>query len=93
MSFPGGTGEKNPPANAGDAKDMSKRFRFDLWVGKIPWSRKWQYIPVFFPGKFHGQRHVTGYSPQCPKESDTTERLSTYTQPKDGAWLPGESTM
>ena len=48
MGFPGGTGEKNPPANAGDAKDVGKRFRFDPRVGKIPWSRKWQYIPVFF---------------------------------------------
>ena len=73
MGFPGGTGEKNPPANAGDAKDVDKRFRFDPWVGKIPQRRKWQYIPVFFPGKFHGQRHVTGYSPWGPKESDTTE--------------------
>ena len=30
--------------------------RFDLWVGKIPWRRKWQRTPVFFPGKSHGQR-------------------------------------
>ena len=93
MGFPGGTVEKKPPANAGGAKDVGERFRFDPWAGKIPWSRKWRYIPVFFPCKFHGQRHVTGYSPWGPKESDTTERLSVHTQPKDGAWLPGESTM
>ena len=24
------------------------------WVGKIPWSRKWQPTPVFFPGKSCG---------------------------------------
>ena len=29
-----------------------KRHGFDLWVGKIPWSRKWQPRPVFLPGKF-----------------------------------------
>jgi len=26
------------------------------WVGKIPWRRKWQPIPVFLPGEFSGQR-------------------------------------
>ena len=31
-------------------------FGFNSWVGKIPWSRKWQPTPVFLPGKFHGQR-------------------------------------
>ena len=24
-------------------------------VGKIPWRREWQPIPVFLPGEFHGQ--------------------------------------
>ena len=33
-----------------------RRPRFDPWVGKIPWGRKWQPIPVFLPGKSHGQR-------------------------------------
>ena len=23
---------------------------FDPWVGKMPWSRKWQSTPVFLPG-------------------------------------------
>jgi len=32
-------------------------------VGKIPWRRKWQLIPVFVPGKFHGQRSLAGYRP------------------------------
>ena len=40
-----------------------ERRGFDLWVGKIPWSRKWQLTPVFLPGKFHGQRNLVGYSP------------------------------
>ena len=28
-----------------------------------PWRRKWQFIPVFLPGKSHGQRSLAGYSP------------------------------
>ena len=35
--------------------------RFDSWVGKIPWRRKWQPTPGFFPGKSHGQRSLAGY--------------------------------
>ena len=55
-----------------------KRCGFDPWVGKIPWSRKWQPTPVFLPGKFHGQRRLVGYSPWGCKESDTTEWLSAF---------------
>ena len=50
-----------------------KRRGFDPWVRKIPWSRKWQHIPVFLPGKFHRQRSPGGYSPRNRKESDMTE--------------------
>ena len=39
-----------------------KRLRFDPWVGKIPWRRKWQPALVFLTGKFHGQRRLVGYS-------------------------------
>ena len=28
-----------------------------------PWRRKWQPLPVFLPGKSHGQRSLVGYSP------------------------------
>ena len=37
---------KNLPANAG----ASGGPRFDPWVGKIPWRRKWQPTPVFLLG-------------------------------------------
>ena len=36
---------------------------FNPWVGKIPWSKKWQLTPVFLPGKFLWQRSPAGYSP------------------------------
>jgi len=34
----------------------------EIWVGKIPWRRKWLPTPVG-PGEFHGQRHLAGYCP------------------------------
>ena len=52
------------------------RLEFDPWVRKIPWSRKWQPMSVFLPGKYHGQRSLVGCSPWGCKESETTERLS-----------------
>ena len=33
-----------------------RRPGFSSWVGKTLWRRKWQSIPVFLPGEFHGQR-------------------------------------
>ena len=50
-----------------------KRLRFNPWVRKIPASGKWQTIPVFLPGKSHGQTSLAGYSPWDHKGSDTTE--------------------
>ena len=44
--------------NAGDAKTL----RFNPWVGKIPWSRKWQPTPVFLPGESCGHKSLVGYS-------------------------------
>ena len=37
-----------------------KGCRFNPWIGKIPWRRKWQPTPVFLPEKFHGQRTLVG---------------------------------
>ena len=37
-----------------------KKTRFDLWVQKISWRRKWQHTPVFLPGESHGQRSLAG---------------------------------
>ena len=49
--------------------------RLDLWVGKIPWRRKWQPTPVLMPRKFHGWRSLVGYSPCGHKEPDMVEWL------------------
>ena len=51
--FPGGAVVKNPPANAGDARD----------VNSIPASGRspgWKPTPVFLSGKFYGQRSLVG---------------------------------
>ena len=50
-----------------------KRHRFDLWVGKISWRRKWQSTPVFLPGESHEQRSVMGYSSLGHTELNMTE--------------------
>ena len=51
---------------------------FSLWVGKIPWRRKWQPTPVFLPGKSHGRKSLVSYSPRGRKKLDTTEQLSFF---------------
>ena len=40
-----------------------RRHKFNPWVRKIPWRRKWQPTPVFLPGEFHGQRSLASYNP------------------------------
>ena len=57
--------------------------RLDPWVGKIPWSRKWQPTSrqVFLSGKFHGQKSLES-SWDC-KELYTTERAHTHTHTQE----------
>ena len=40
-----------------------RRHKFDPWVGKIPWSRKWLPSPVPLPGKSRGQKSLVDYTP------------------------------
>ena len=62
QGFPGGSVGKDPPA--------VQETRVQSLVRKIP-------TPVFWPGKFHGQRNLAGYSPWSCKELDTTEHTCT----------------
>ena len=64
-------GVKNPFASAGGS-----RHGFNSWVGKIPWSRKWQPTLVFLPGKSHGQRSLAGYS-RIAQSRTRLKQLST----------------
>ena len=56
-----------------------RRPRFQPWVGKIPWRRKWLPTPVFLPGN---QTSLAGYSSQDHKELNTTKQL-THTHMHD----------
>ena len=69
--FSGGTVIKNPPANAGDARDMGSI----PGSGKIPWRRKWQSTPVLLLGKSHRQRSLVSYTPWGHKELDMPEHI------------------
>ena len=59
---------KNPPANAGDIRDL----------GSIPRSGRslkegMAIHSSILPGEFHGQKSLVGNSPQGCRESDTSE--------------------
>ena len=64
---------KNPPASAGDIRNMGSI----PGSGRFPWKRAWQTTPVFLPGELHGQRSQAGYSPWGCKESDAADHSST----------------
>ena len=53
-----------------------RRGRFNPWVRKIPWRRKWQPTSVFLKGESHGQRSLVGSVLEVTKESETTEQLN-----------------
>ena len=62
-----------------------RRCGFDHWVRKILCNREWQPPPGFLPGKSHGQRSLTGYSPWRRKESEMTVQLTLNTSdPRHG---------
>ena len=50
--------------------------KFDHWVRKICWRREWLPTPAEFPGEFHGQKSLVGYSPWSHKEPDMTKQLT-----------------
>ena len=61
-------------------QEMQEKHKFDPWVRKTPWRRKWQFIPVSLPEK-SPVRILEGYSPKGHKESDTTEHRNTSILP------------
>jgi len=54
----------NLPANPGEARDKG----LVPGLGRSPGKGNGKPVPVFLPGKFHGQRSLVGYSPQGHKE-------------------------
>ena len=55
-----------------------RRPRFDSWVGKILWRRKWQPTPVFSPGESCGQRSLGRLLSTGLQESDMTYWLKHH---------------
>ena len=60
---------KSPPASAGDARDRA----LIPGLGRSPWRRAWQPVPVSLPGESHEPRSLVGYDALGCKESDMTE--------------------
>ena len=72
MGFPGGWVVKNSPA-------MQETRVWSLgW--EDPLEKEMTFHSSILPGKSHGQRSLTGYSPWGHKESDTTWRLNNSKQ-------------
>ena len=66
--FPGGSEVKNSPAmQETQAQSLGQ---------EDPLEKGMATTLAFLPGKSHGQRSLTGYSPWGHKESDTTEGLT-----------------
>ena len=72
LGFPGGASGKESTCQY----RKHKRCRFGPWVGKTPWRRKCQPIPVFLTEKSHGQNNLVGYIPWGHKERT---QLRTHT--------------
>ena len=70
VNFPGGSDNKVSVYKCG-------RPGFNLWVGKIPWRRKWQPTPVLLPRKSHGRRSLVQATVHAVAKSWT--RLSDFT--------------
>ena len=69
---------KNPPANAGDIRDVDSI----CGLGRSLEEGLATQLQYFLPGEFHGQRSLTGYSPWGHKEADMTEHTPTQSQDK-----------
>ena len=52
-----------------------RKGRFNRWIRKIPWRRKWQPTPVFLPGKSHGQRKLQKSQTQLSDWTTITTKL------------------
>ena len=59
--YPGGNSDKEPSCQCSRLQGC----RFDPWLRKIIWRKKWQATPVFLPGESHGQRSLVGYGLWC----------------------------
>ena len=85
MGFPGSLGSKESACNAGDLVSVPG-------LGRYPGEGNGLPTQVFWPGEFHGQRRLAGYSPWGRKESDPTQGLSLSHAGKYG-WGKNRSVL
>ena len=78
-SFLGGGSGKEPAYQC----RRHKKCKFDPWVRKIPWRRKWLSTPLFLPGESHGQRRPEGYSSEGRRvRHDWNDSVYRHKSPK-----------
>ena len=74
------------------ALSQCRRPRFDPWVRKIPWRRKWQPTPVSLPGEFHGSRSLMGLQSmglqRVRHDLATKEQQQLSHDPNDWCYFP-----
>ena len=58
-----------------------RRCRFNPWIRKIPWRRKWQSTLVFLHGESLGQRSLAGRSPRGHRVRHHLPTEHTHTLP------------
>ena len=75
MGFPDGAVDKESAYQC----RRHKRHRFDPWVKKVPWRRKWQSTAVFLPGTSHGQRSLADTTQQARGCMCACTRVHTHT--------------
>ena len=85
MGFPNGAVVKNPPFDAGDARDAGSI----LGLGRSPGEGKIP-TPVFLLEKFHEQRRLVGYSLWGVRNSVGNSERDGNTRPPD---LPLEKSV
>ena len=66
LGFPHSSVGKEYACNSGDLGSIPG-------LGRFPWRREWQPIPVLLPGKSHGRRNLAGYSPWGRKSQTVTK--------------------
>ena len=64
-----------------------RRHRLSLWVGKMPWRRKWQSTPVFLPGKSYRERSLASYSSWGCQELASEQPLRSFKEESGMIWF------
>ena len=81
---------KNPPANAGDIRDLG----YLPGLERVPWRRKWQSTPGFLSGEFPWTRFSSRVSKDkygvLPAAAKSLQSCPTLRNPMDSS-PPGSS--